>query len=86
MTISMTLDQIRQRRLRRAATLIIIGLVIQGLTFVWSHPAAFLVFALLGGGLVLLGVVIFMLSVFHPRPWVSMYRLFRMEPPEIVSE
>ena len=82
----MTLQELLRRRLRTAATFIVLGVLIQGLTLLWHHPAAFLFFVLVGGVLVLLGVTIFLAAVLHPRPWSWAYRLLRQAPPQITPE
>ncbi|MEA2327761.1 MAG: hypothetical protein QOE68_2720 [Thermoanaerobaculia bacterium] len=52
-----------EKRLRIAALLVIAGLVIELMTLFWSHPTAFLVFLFLGGSLIVLGVLVFCLSL-----------------------
>ncbi len=52
-------------RLRIAAVLVLAGLVVEGASLTWSHPTAFLVFAIGSGGLVGVGV----LSYLHSLVW-----------------
>ena len=62
------------RRLRLAGLLVSLGLLIEAATLFWQHPTAFLVFLLLGGALVALGVLLYLLSIatyVAPRPAVS---------------
>jgi hypothetical protein len=82
----MTLRELLFRRMRRAAAFIIIGMLIQAATFVWAHPAAFLLFTLIGGTLMFIGMAIFLAGVIHPRPWAAAYRLLRQTPPEVTAE
>jgi hypothetical protein len=82
----MTLGDLRSKRLRRAAAFIVIGLLIQGGTFLWAHPAAFLLFTMVGGTLMLIGIAIFMAAIIHPSPWTAVYRLLRQTPPELTAE
>jgi hypothetical protein len=52
-----------EKRLRIAAALISAGLLVELMTLFWSHPTAFLVFLLLGGSLIVLGVFVYLLSL-----------------------
>ena len=81
----MTLAELLHKRLRRAAILIISGLVLQAFSFIWSHPAAFLLYAMVGGSVMFVGILIYAMALFHPRPWTLGYRLLRLEPP-VVSD
>lgn len=51
------------RRLRLAGLLVSLGLLIEAATLFWPHPTAFLAFLLLGGSLVALGVLLYLLSI-----------------------
>ena len=51
------------RRLRLAGLLVGLGLLIEAATLFWPHPTAFLAFLLLGGSLVAVGVVLYLLSI-----------------------
>ncbi|HWX56545.1 MAG TPA: hypothetical protein VN176_18325 [Verrucomicrobiae bacterium] len=51
------------RRLRLAGTLVILGLLVQGLTLLWNHPLAFLSFLGLGGLLLFAGIVIYLFAL-----------------------
>jgi hypothetical protein len=52
-----------ERRIRLAGFLLIAGLVVELVTLRWSHPTAFLFFLLLGGGLMALGIGVYLLSL-----------------------
>ena len=49
-----------QRKLKRAAYLLIFGLAIEGITL---HSTSFLLFMSLGGMLVLAGIVIYLIAI-----------------------
>jgi len=51
------------RRLRLSGLLIALGLAVEVVTMQWSHPATFLIFAGLGGGLVIAGILIYLRSL-----------------------
>jgi hypothetical protein len=51
------------RRLRISGILVIIGLLVEALCLVWSRPIAFVVLVGLGGGLIGLGVLLFLYSL-----------------------
>jgi hypothetical protein len=44
-------------RLGRSAALIAVGLAVEAISFTWTHPTSFLLFAFLGASLVALGIV-----------------------------
>ena len=50
-------------RLRVAGAIAFLGVLIEALALLWTHPTAFLAFALIGIPLVLLGVLIFLWSL-----------------------
>lgn len=52
-----------ERRIRVAGVLIIAGLLVELVTLHWSHPTAFLFFLLLGGTLMGLGIILFLLTL-----------------------
>ena len=52
-----------ERRIRLAGSLLIAGLLVELVTLRWSHPTAFLFFLMLGGALMALGIVIYLLSL-----------------------
>jgi hypothetical protein len=52
-----------ERRIRLAGILLIAGLLVELATLRWSHPTAFLFFLLLGGALMALGIVVYLLSL-----------------------
>jgi hypothetical protein len=66
----------RERRIRIAAALVIVGLAIELISLRWAHPTAFIVFAAGTGACVGLGVLVF-LSVLlgtGPKPTIATRR------------
>ena len=53
-------------RLRIAAVLISVGLLIEGITLTWNNPIAFLVFLGIGGLLISLGILFYLVSLVSP--------------------
>ena len=51
------------RRLQLSGLLVGLGLAVEGVTLLWSHPTAFLVFLLLGGSLVGAGVLLYLFAI-----------------------
>jgi hypothetical protein len=51
------------RRLRTSGILIVLGLLVEALSLIRIHPLAFLGFMLVGGGLLLLGIAIYLYSL-----------------------
>jgi hypothetical protein len=52
-----------ERRIKWAGLLIVLGLLIQLITFLWIHPLAFVAFLVIGCPLVAAGVVLYLLSL-----------------------
>ncbi len=52
-----------QKRIRIAGVFIIAGLLVELITLHWSHPTAFLFFLLFGGTLMVVGSIIYLLSL-----------------------
>lgn len=52
-----------ERRLRISGVLLILGLVIEGASLLWSHPTAFLIFLFFGGLLIGAGILVFLYSL-----------------------
>jgi polyferredoxin len=52
-----------ERRLRIAAILIIVGLLIELFSLYWAHPTAFLVFMFLGGLFLVAGVLTYLFTL-----------------------
>ena len=50
-------------RIRSAATLVLLGLLVEAITLVWSGPTSFLVFMTAGGALIALGVAYYLISL-----------------------
>ena len=55
-----------QRKLKTAAYLLIFGLAVEGITLHWAHPTSFLLFAGLGGLLVLAGIAFYLIAIITP--------------------
>ena len=53
-------------RLRIASVVVFIGLLIEGFTLMWNNPIAFLVFLGIGGLLMFIGIVFYLLSLVSP--------------------
>ena len=60
---SATAEPRRRTRLKLGGALLGSGLLVEALTIQWAHPTAFLVFLLLGGTLVLVGIVVSLRSL-----------------------
>lgn len=56
-----------ERRFRSAGLAIILGLAVQALTLVWSHPLAFLAFLGLGVPLTALGILLYLWALVSER-------------------
>jgi len=52
-----------ERKLRIAAGLVLVGLVIEALTLAWDHPLSFMFFLAPGALLIAVGIVIFLLAL-----------------------
>ena len=52
-----------QRRLRVSGVLIILGLIIEAFSLIWVHALSFIVFALMGGALIALGILTYLYSL-----------------------
>jgi RsiW-degrading membrane proteinase PrsW (M82 family) len=52
-----------ERRLRIAGIMIIAGLLVELFSLRWSHPTAFLVFIILGGALIGIGILFYLYSL-----------------------
>ncbi|MFY9555552.1 MAG: hypothetical protein WAV47_12640 [Blastocatellia bacterium] len=52
-----------QRRLRSAGTLVLLGLGIELLSLLWSHPTAFILFLVPGTLLIAIGILIYFYSL-----------------------
>jgi len=51
------------RRLRISGILVLLGLLTELLSLLWSHPASFLAFILIGGSFLLSGMLFFLYSL-----------------------
>lgn len=56
----------RERRLRLSGALIMLGLLVEALSLVRIHPLAFLPFMFIGGGSIVVGIAIYLISVVSP--------------------
>jgi hypothetical protein len=52
-----------ERRLRIAGTLVLLGLLVELVSLLWSHPLAFIVFVVGGGLLIAAGILVYLYSV-----------------------
>jgi predicted membrane channel-forming protein YqfA (hemolysin III family) len=50
-------------RLRMAGAFVLAGLVVEALSLWWNHPLAFVAFLVIGGLLLAIGIVIYLLAV-----------------------
>jgi F0F1-type ATP synthase assembly protein I len=57
-----------ERRIGWAGMLIGLGLAVQLITFIWTHPLAFVAFLLLGCPLVAAGVLLYLYSLIASEP------------------
>jgi hypothetical protein len=58
-----TVSDKMERRLEVSGTLILMGLLVEAICLLWPRPIAFVVFVLLGGLLVGVGVLLFLYSL-----------------------
>jgi len=54
--------------LRAASALVLAGIIVELISLVWSHPIAFLLFAIVGGALVLMGLATYLFWLVERRP------------------
>ena len=55
-----------EKRLQIAGTMLILGLFIEALCLLWKAPIAFVIFVAIGGLLLGVGVVVYLLSLVSP--------------------
>lgn len=55
-------------RLRWAGLLLVVGLVIEALSLLWSHPLAFVAFIAPGGVLITAGVLLYLWALLTRSP------------------
>ncbi len=60
-------EEFVSRKLRVAGTLIILGLLVEGVSLVWNHPLSFIAFLGIGGFLMFLGIAIYLIVLVSPR-------------------
>lgn len=58
-----------ERSVRVSAVPIALGLVVQMASFGWSHPLAFVLFGVVGGGLTFGGLALFLVAAIRGRIW-----------------
>lgn len=51
------------RGLRLSGWFIILGLVVQALSLLWNHPLSFVAFMALGGTLLAIGIILYLLTL-----------------------
>jgi fructoselysine-6-P-deglycase FrlB-like protein len=51
------IEAARERRLRRSAVLVMLGLATELVSLTWHHPTAFIVFVGIGGSLMAAGMI-----------------------------
>lgn len=56
------------RRLRLSGSLVVLGLVVDVLSFLWNQPLAFLAFMFVGGLFVFLGITVYLVSLVSVAP------------------
>ena len=52
-----------EKRVRLSAVLVIAGLLVEAFSFTWHHPTAFIVFFVVGGLLLAVGMVTYLFLV-----------------------
>lgn len=52
-----------QHRIRTSSTLVLLGLIVELVSLLWSHPTAFIVFLVLSASLMGLGILIYFYSL-----------------------
>jgi polyferredoxin len=58
-------------KLRLAGAFIILGLVVQALSLLWNHPLSFIAFVTVGGLLLAIGIVLYLLTVVNMAAAIS---------------
>ena len=65
----MKISEIGMRRFLRAASgLVFLGLLIEVVSLLWSHPLSFVLFALVAASLTVLGILVFLVSLVFATP------------------
>ena len=62
-------DGTLERALRLGGRLVAGGLVVQLASFFWNHPLAFIAFAVMGGGLVASGALVYLSAAVRSEAW-----------------
>ena len=60
-------EEFVSRKLRVAGTLIILGLLVEGVSLIWNHPLSFIAFLGIGGFLMFLGIAIYLIVLVSPQ-------------------
>ncbi|HWF92334.1 MAG TPA: hypothetical protein VN684_08620 [Terriglobales bacterium] len=63
----MMLPRSMHQRLRISGIFVLLGLIVEASALRWSHPTAFLVFALVGAPLQMIGILTFLYSLVTVR-------------------
>ena len=58
-----------QSRLKIAAYLLIVGLLVEVVTLYWSSPLSFILFIGVGGTLISLGIIVYLTAIVGPMNW-----------------
>ena len=56
-----------ERRLQIAGMLIVVGMLVELISLLWSHPVAFLIFIMVGGVFIIAGVGYYLTSLILPE-------------------
>ena len=52
-----------ESRIRTSGSVVLLGLLVEATSLLWSHPTAFLLFAFVGGGLIASGITMYLCSL-----------------------
>jgi hypothetical protein len=55
-----------ERRIRMASLIVLLGLLIECVTFAWKSPLAFFLFLIVGCGVAGVGILLFLVSLIAP--------------------
>jgi predicted membrane channel-forming protein YqfA (hemolysin III family) len=55
-------------KLRLSGAFIILGLIVQALSLLWNHPLSFIAFVTIGGLLLVVGIVLYLLTLVNMQP------------------
>jgi uncharacterized membrane protein len=63
------IDGTLEGALRIGGLLIAAGLIVQLASFFWNHPLAFIAFAAIGGGLTVVGALVYISAAVRAKAW-----------------